>query len=217
MNLRLICVCCSMLLPAADVAVCQSKTHAAKPQPKISHYMQVVGLDYTERLAEIEKREGDSLDEQVARGIKPPLRLGDLDDDSFSKWEDHIEINVTSAADREYLELLKRTREAMNGYLSLCAGRMRFADKDALIGFHVWCKTRAYDIAKSGELNTANCTDADFIKSMKLWHESEEDRQAIEALQIKCKPFVGRPYSEWPDECEQVSAGFRDWKSAQRK
>lgn len=40
---------------------------------------------------------------------------------------------------------------------------------------------------------------------------------AWQALFTKCKPSLGKPYSEWPDERAEVSGGFREWKAQHLK
>lgn len=72
------------------------------------------------------------------------------------------------------------------------------------------------------EVPTKPSWPADVAKSLKQFldghheHTSSVD-SALQALSAKCKPFLGKSYSEWPDECAEVSEGFRHWKAQQPK
>ncbi len=44
----------------------------------------------------------------------------------------------------------------------------------------------------------------------------QEHLQSLKLLADGCRPYVGKPYSEWPSRCAAVSEGLREWQGTQK-
>jgi hypothetical protein len=150
---------------AALLPIIAAQNPPAHTQTKqISHYMREAGLQYLENTKRM-----------VALGLKNPnasLMIDPATEASgvnfygeiLQETEDHIRINVSSAADKQYLRILQRTKAA--------AELTVFGD---LSNLYVDCYAQAHRTAINGSIAGGTCTE----------HRYEDTAKAVRDAQLK--------------------------------
>src|ERR1017187_5186633 len=132
-----------------------SPTKSSPDSKPVSHYMREIGLLYLEDVESmLEQLRKDGPDESLSR----------IHTKSLDGLEDRIEVNISSSVDKQYLELLKRTRSAAerSAIISKLAGRQKTAIEAMNFGtdwdMYPDCYAQAWSVAKSGTFKAGNCT-----------------------------------------------------------
>lgn len=191
------------LVVVTTSALAQQPMKTKKP---ISHYMQEMGLLYLENVdSMLEQARKDNLNESnhkiaaaeaAKRGEESELvpEHKSALDNSYGKalenLEDHIEINITLAADKQYLKLLERTKLAAEQSASITELAGQFKTLGAVLSFgekydiYPVCQSQAHYVAKSGLFSDGDCTEAKYWATHKAVQEAEGEaarEQLVEA------------------------------------
>jgi hypothetical protein len=142
---------CGLVLSATVLA--QNSTPASPK--RISHYMQETGLLYLETTKQFiaSGRENEYSSPMTDPDDKSDVnRYGEV----LQVMEDHIQINITSATDKQFFHLLQRTKAAAELFI--------FGDPS----MYVACYTVAHQTAIQGTLSIGNCTEKKFKETSGL-------------------------------------------------
>jgi hypothetical protein len=141
---------CSVVL--STVAIAQT---SAVPK-RVSHYMQETGLLYLETT---KKMMVAGLENPDAMQIIDPTQPSEVNSygDALQEMEDHIQINITSATDKQFFRLLQRTKAA--------AELAVFGDLSTM---YADCYTVARETALRGTLGIGNCTEKKYEEAAKV-------------------------------------------------
>lgn len=145
---------CAFLL--SSVAIAQtSPAHGTAPK-RVSHYMQETGLTYLETT---KKMVESGLWNPDAMQMIDPTHLSEVNQygEELQQLEDRIQINATSATDKQFLRLLQRTKAT--------AELVVFGDPSIL---YFDCYSFAHETALRGILGVGNCTETKYEADAKL-------------------------------------------------
>jgi len=163
---------------------------ATKPLP-ISHYMQESGLLY---LSDVGKMFDKAMDDhlRLARGEDLPHDnpYGTPDENIYGKaladLENHIEINTTLDGDKQFLELLERTKNyaIISFHEILRTSDPKFKSMSphpAVAKMYPICDGQAHGFIRAGEFTKGDCSEARFEEADKADEElrtkKNEERQ----------------------------------------
>src|ERR1700723_3369733 len=158
MKRKLLLACIPALVA---MAAAQNPSASITPKP-ISHYMRETGLLYLENTKKM-----------VVLGLKNPDASPLIDPTNqaatvnsygevLQMMEDHIRINITSAADKQYLQLLQRTKAAAE--LSVLGD---------LSNLYSDCYAQARLTALHGAIGGGNCTERRYEVSAKAVRDEQ--------------------------------------------
>lgn len=151
----------------------QKSAPTAKP---ISHFMREIGLLYLEDVKDM---------------LEQPRKEGSESrnyEELLNGFEDRIEINISTANDKRYFELLKRTRAAADHELVLIelGGHQKTAIEAMEFGknldMYPECQGQAWATAKSGVLESGNCTQA---RVDQTWQAILDQQLKISAAELE--------------------------------
>src|ERR1035437_9416011 len=145
----------------------------AAPKP-VSHYMRETGLLYLEDVeSTLEQSRKDGLEGSTDDS------LSQIHAKSLDGLENRIEINVSSSGDRQYFELLKRTRLAaqQSADISNLAGHRRTVEEATEFGkeldMYPECYAQAMWVAKSGVFKAGKCTEERLVRTWRVVLDEE--------------------------------------------
>jgi hypothetical protein len=167
--MRFTVLICGLMLSATVFA--QNSTPTSPK--RISHYMQETGLLYLETTKQF-----------IASGRENeyPSPMTDPDDKSdvnhygevLQVMEDHIQINITSATDKQFFRLLQRTKAAAELFI--------FGDPSMM---YAACYTAAHQAAIQGTLSIGNCTEKKFKETAGLVSDARLQEAKAELEKLK--------------------------------
>jgi hypothetical protein len=134
-------VVCGLVLSATTIA----QTSAVAK--RISHYMQETGLLYLETTKKMMVVGLENPDAMQMIDATQPSEVNSYGD-ALQEMEDHIQINITSATDKQFFRLLQRTKAA--------AELAVFGDVSTM---YADCYTVAHETALRGTLIIGGCTE----------------------------------------------------------
>lgn len=137
-----------------------SPTHPTTTTKRVSHYMQEIGLLYLETTKKLLM---GGLENAAATPLMDPTQPSEVNSygDVLREMEDHIQVNIASATDKQYFRLLQRTKAA--------ADLAVFGDKS---GLYTDCVSLAHLTALQGSMSSGNCTERRYEETLRLVNEA---------------------------------------------
>jgi hypothetical protein len=143
------------LVLSSTLVAQRSPTPTATPK-RVSHYMQETGLLYLETT---NKMMAAGLENPDAMQMIDPMEPSEVNSYGgvLQEMEDHIQINISSAPDKQFFRLLQRTKAT--------AELAVFGDRSIM---YADCYTVAHETALRGTLSIGGCTEKKYEDTAKV-------------------------------------------------